>query len=169
MAFTTDFKEAVLSGKITRVRIMLKDSILLSSGREDFKQMLNYAKSQIPTLMDAHDGESFKIQDEWNEAYLNEQMVTVVNNFSEERVDLLQKIVKKLYKPRVTISQANHSRNRSSGNGLFSMQNTGIMVAAVGGVTIVTGMAIKASILVPIVGVATLVVGGAMVIKGRKK
>lgn len=175
MAITSEFKDAVQNGKVTRVRIMLKDSLLLTLGGEDFLQMFEYAKGRMPSLMDDHDGEKFKSSDEWNEEYLNEQMVTVVNNFSKERIDLLVSMAKKLYKPRVTITQVETSKSTYSsssganaGSRLSSMQKAGIAVATVGAVTIVVGLAFRAAIAVPILGGAAVVAGGAMYFAGKE-
>ena len=173
MALTSDFKDAVQSGKVTRVRIMLKDSLLLSSGGEDFMQMLDYAKDQMPALMDEHDGESFRNPDDWNEEYINEQMVAVVNNFSKERVDLLVRMAKKLYKPQVTrtqtgTSKSTYSSSNNTSSGLSTVQKAGIAVATVGAVTVVAGLAFRAPIAVPILGGVAVVAGGAMYFAGRE-
>lgn len=174
MALTSDFKDAVQNDKVTRVRIMLKDSLLLSSGGDEFQQMLDYAKGHMPKLMDEHDGERLKNLDEWDEEYLNEQMVTVVNNFSKERIDLLVNMAKKMYKPQVTrtqlgASKSNYSSSDTKGSGeLSSMQKAGMAVATVGAVTVIAGLAIKAPIVFTIVGGAAVVTGGAMYIAGRE-
>ena len=80
MTLTTEFRDAVQSKNMISVKIMLKDGLLLDE--ENFKEMLEYAKEQIPALIDEHDGEIFKPETEWDEDYLNEQLVVLVNNFS---------------------------------------------------------------------------------------
>ena len=57
MALTSEFKDAVQNQNKVRVRIMLKDSLLLDPSGDNFQQMLDYAKVQIPSLVDEHDGE----------------------------------------------------------------------------------------------------------------
>ena len=96
MALTSEFKDAVQNQNKVRVRIMLKDSLLLDPSGDNFQQMLDYAKVQMLSLMDEHDGEVFKTADQWDETYLNEQMVAVVNNFSEDR--LANKMIRRLQK-----------------------------------------------------------------------
>lgn len=92
------FKEAVERKDTILVRVMLKNSLLLSSSEEDFDDMLNYAKEKLPDLMDAHDGERLKAEEEeWTRDYLDQQLVRLVSNFSQERIGLLQKMVRKLY------------------------------------------------------------------------
>lgn len=175
MALTSDFKDAVQNGKVTRVRIMLKDSLLLSSGGDEFQQMLDYAKGHMPELMDEHDGECLKKPDEWDEEYLNEQMVTVVNNFSKERIDLLVNMAKKMYKPQVSRTQLGISKstysssNATNGSSeLSSMQKAGMAVATVGAVTVIAGLAIKAPIAITIIGGVAVIAGGAIYLAGRE-
>ena len=96
MALTSEFKDAVQNQNKVRVRIMLKDSLLIDPSGDDFQQMLDYAKVQMPSLMDEHNGEVFKTAEQWDETYLNEQMVAVVNNFSEDR--LANKMIRRLKK-----------------------------------------------------------------------
>ena len=43
MALSDDFKEAVLQNKKTKVRIMMKDSLLMDSTGATFDEMANYA------------------------------------------------------------------------------------------------------------------------------
>ena len=175
MALTSDFKDAVKNGKVTRVRIMLKDSLLLSLGGDEFQQMFDYAKGQMPALMDEHDGEHLKEMDEWDEEYLNEQMVAVVNNFSKERIDLLVNMAKKMYKPQVTRTQLGASKSHYSSSNitkgsseLSSTQKAGMAIATVGAVTVIAGLAIKAPIILTIIGGVAVVAGGAMYLVGRE-
>lgn len=96
MSFDTKFKEAVGQKDTLQVRIMLKNCLLLAS-EKDFNEMLSYAQRELPTLVDVHDGEEPKPRKEWNRAYLDQQMVRLVSNFSRERIHLLQEMVTKLY------------------------------------------------------------------------
>lgn len=82
MAITSEFMEAVNNGNRTRVRIMLKDIMLVDPTMAKFDEMLKYAASKMSNLYDEHDDETLKYdRTEWNEAYLNNQMVVVVGNF----------------------------------------------------------------------------------------
>lgn len=175
MAITTEFKEAVLQNKITRIRIMLKDSLLLDPSGDDFLKMFEYAKQQIPSLLDEHDGEIFVSEDEWNEEYLNEQMVGVINNFSQERIDLLRKIVYKLYN-KADINKKSASEKKDSyvstepaRSGLSSTQKVGVAVSTVGIATLVGGIVAQAPVIVPIIGGVVLATGGVLIITGKEK
>ena len=166
MALTSEFKDAVQNQNKVRVRIMLKDSLLIDPSGDDFQQMLDYAKVQMPSLMDEHNGEVFKTAEQWDETYLNEQMVAVVNNFSEDRIELLQNMVFKLYEPQQSTSHTEHTKEDRE-DGLSSMQKTGVAVAGVGAVAIVAGVALKTSMAVPIVGGVAIVAGGALYFAGK--
>jgi hypothetical protein len=102
MAVTNEFMDAVQSGKTLRVRIMLKDSLLVDPAAVLFEEMEKYALGLMGDIYMEHDGERLDYDvSAWNENYLNQQMVSVVNNFSKERVELLKGMVRYLYKDRV--------------------------------------------------------------------
>ncbi|AYC11548.1 hypothetical protein LS1_01593 [Ligilactobacillus salivarius] len=170
MTLTTEFRDAVQSKNMISVKIMLKDGLLLDE--ENFKEMLEYAKEQIPALIDEHDGEIFKPETEWDEDYLNEQLVVLVNNFSEERIKLLQSIIHKLYGKK-TINETDSTKSLSTDRELTSLQKKGAMVATAGTATFVTGLvglAIKMSWGGPVtlVGGAAVAVGGVMYKLGKE-
>ena len=99
MAVTKEFMEAVQSGKQMRVRIMLKDSLLVDPTAVQFEEMERYASQHMGDIYAAHDGEKLDFDvTAWTKDYLNQQMVAAVNNFSKERVDLLKSMVRYLYK-----------------------------------------------------------------------
>lgn len=47
MALTREFVEAVSQGNLLRVKIMLKDSLLVDTSFEQFNEMINYAEPRI--------------------------------------------------------------------------------------------------------------------------
>ena len=96
MALTNSFYEAVESNSVRRVRIMMKDSLLVDPTFLQFKEM-EKAASGMGTLYDEHDGRDFKLtEDSWNDDYMNELMVQVVGNFSHERIEHLKDVVRYL-------------------------------------------------------------------------
>ena len=98
MAITNEFVEAVQSENIMRVRIMLKDSLLLDPTSGQFQEMEQYAMKQLGNIYTEHDGEKLNFDvTSWNEDYLNQQMVAVIGCFSKERVELLKSMVRFLY------------------------------------------------------------------------
>lgn len=96
MALPNAFKEAVTEGNVRKIRIMLKDSLLIDPSFAYFKE-LEEAASSVKDLYDEHDGRNFNENpDEWTDEYMDKIMVQVVGNFSHERVEHLKKVVRKL-------------------------------------------------------------------------
>ena len=99
MAVTQEFINAVTQNDLLLVRIMMKDSLLLDPTCKQFNEMEQYAKSNIDGLYQAHDDEMLEYDHaKWNIEYLNEQLVKLMSNFSEERAALLKNMVGVLYK-----------------------------------------------------------------------
>lgn len=96
MALTNAFYEAVSSGLIRRVRIMMKDSLLVDPTFAEFEDMEKEA-SKLNGLYDKHDGRPFnKNKETWDDEYMNELMVEVIDNFSHERIEHLKEVVRYL-------------------------------------------------------------------------
>lgn len=96
MALTNAFFESVASGNIRRVRIMMKDSLLVDPSFQEFDAMAQAARS-MSGLYDAHDNREFLTDEsQWTDEYMNKLMVQVVSNFSHERLDHLKAVVRKL-------------------------------------------------------------------------
>ena len=97
MAITNEFKEAAKSGNILRLRIMMKDSLLVDKSFKQFDEMETFVKD-IDGLYDEHDGEDLSTDKSlWTIDYMNTKMVEIVNNFSHERINHLKAIVRHLY------------------------------------------------------------------------
>lgn len=97
MAITNEFREAVQSGDIYGLRIMMKDSLLIDTSFEEFYEMEALARD-VAGLYDEHDGRELNHNStEWTEDYLALLMVQVVSNFSHERLEHLKKVVRHLY------------------------------------------------------------------------
>ncbi|MEE1066486.1 MAG: hypothetical protein UH249_10190 [Acutalibacteraceae bacterium] len=96
MALTNAFYEAVQSGNVRRVRIMMQDSLLVDPTFTEFNAMEKAASSMVG-LYDEHDGKDL-IEDRnmWNDDYMDKVMVKVLSNFSHERVDHLKEVVRYL-------------------------------------------------------------------------
>ena len=153
---------------------MLKDSLLVDSSCAEFDEMFGFAQTAIQDLMDSHDGESFKAPEQWNEDYLNDQMVAVVNNFSKERVDLLKKMVKKLYAEPVKVSAPKEktTQNHTYSNTAKSSNNSsavlvGGIVAGVGATVLIGSLVTDAPVAVPILGGMAIGVGAFIILKNK--
>lgn len=92
------FIEAVNDNKIIRVRIMIKDSLLVDRSFRQANKMIKVAEKKMPDLWDEYDDRELDYdKSHWNDDLMNREMVRVVNNFSHERIDFLKAIVKYLY------------------------------------------------------------------------
>lgn len=93
---TDAFYDAVESGNITLVRVMMKNSLLMDSSFKQFDAMEKHADS-IRGLYDKHDGKEFiKDKTMWNDDYLSKVMTDVLFNFSHERLEHLKVVIKHL-------------------------------------------------------------------------
>ncbi len=157
MAITNEFKEAVQAHKTILVRIMLKDSLLVDPTAAQFDEMERYAMGQIEDLYTEHDGETLNFNESsWDENYLNQQMVAVVNSFSKERIRLLKSMVRVLYKEKVD-TIINEPR-RSQSQGSFPRKSVGAGMTVVGAGMTVAGIC---TVQVPL-----MVVGGVVAAVG---
>ncbi len=95
MALTRDFREAVAQKKLLRVRIMLKDSLLVDTSFKQFNEMAQFAESSMKNLWisDEDDKEEFSQSAD----ALNNILAGLVNKFSKRRILHLKKMINKLY------------------------------------------------------------------------
>lgn len=92
-----EFKEAVRSRNVLRTRIMIKDAFVTDPSCALVDEMLQYAKNNGLKLMEPYDGGDMKkFSSEWDQAALNDELVKLVDNFSEDRIQNLRLMVKKL-------------------------------------------------------------------------
>ncbi len=113
MALTETFYDAVNNNSVRKIRIMMKDSLLVDPTFREFGEMERAARA-VPGLYDAHDGCAF-ITDrtQWNDNYMNKLMVEVVGNFSHERLDHLKEVVH--YLRPVSVTAANDTGKKVTG------------------------------------------------------
>lgn len=111
MALTKSFYEAVSKGNVLRIRIMMKDSLLVDPTFREFAEMEKEAAS-IKGLYDEHDGSAFNNNKEtWNDEYMNILMVQVIENFSHERIKHLKDVVRYLRPVKENIKTTQSSSN----------------------------------------------------------
>lgn len=163
MAILNEFKDAVQTGKTLRVHIMLKDSILFDPTGALFREMEQYAVSKMGDIYVKHDGEVLKYDlASWNNAYLTDQMVKVVGNFSKERVKLLKEMVAFLYK-----DKAEQIRNEAKKQTKITKKQAGTGVTVAGAALAVAGVCTSHAILT-VGGVAAAVVGIAVLVSDKE-
>ena len=75
------------------------------------------AAASVKGLYDTYDGKEFEMNKEnWNDNYMNKQMVQLVNNFSHERINHIKDIVHYLRPVDKRIHSNNQKRNSNSKN-----------------------------------------------------
>ena len=93
MKINIEFQDAVKSNDIDLVRMMLKDSIIIDPTLDMYKVLSSYAKANLSMpLYEKYDGIAFADEVDWNEDYFNQELVNLINNFSEERIIHLEKV-----------------------------------------------------------------------------
>lgn len=97
MPLTNAFHQAVESNNIRRIRIMMKNSLLVDPSFKEFHEM-EKATRGVKGLWDEHDGGKEFITDKskWNNDYMDKLMTKVVPNFSHERINHLKEVVRYL-------------------------------------------------------------------------
>lgn len=174
MALTKAFYNAVQSGDILSVRIMMQDSLLVDPTFVDFDAMEKAAASMVG-LYDEHDGKEL-VQDRnlWNDNYMDRVMVKVLSNFSHERLDHLKEVVRYL-RPVTKITDSkqestNHNNNNCTHQSSYEEGKRrcqergdylGAKIGGVGGAAIVGGIVYGAG--APVLGVIGGITAGAVV------
>lgn len=98
MALTREFIDAVTQGNLLRVRIMLKDSLLVDTSFEQFNEMLRYAEPRLKDLWISNEEDDEEFSQSTDE--LNNILVGLVNSFSKRRVTHLMGLINKIYPPK---------------------------------------------------------------------
>lgn len=92
-----EFKAVISKKNLLRVRIMLKDSFVVDPTFVQLDEMLSYAKNNLPGLLVPYDGGYLENDSlKWDCDMMNEELVQLVTNFSEARINHLKKVVAKV-------------------------------------------------------------------------
>lgn len=113
MSLTGAFYEAMQSGNVVRVRIMMKNSLLSDPSFAEFTEMERAAAS-MAGLYDQYDGgELISDKSQWTNSYMDKLMVKLISNFSPERISHLKEVVRYLVPvPERTAQSHDYSSNR---------------------------------------------------------
>ena len=175
MTITGAFRSAVSARDVRGIRIMMKDSLLVDPTFNEFNEMDGLA-SGVSGLYESHDGRDLDYdKSAWNDAYMDKLMVQVVNNFSRERIILLQEIVRHLHpvaaRPQQTGTTRSHKTSpidEQSGRNKSQPGFKKTKMGAVAGGIIGGAIAKVASVSVFVGAVAGAVVVGAVVAVAKK-
>ena len=98
---TNAFFKAVDEKNISRLRIMMKDSLLVDLSFKQFNEMSNYVKN-IEGMYDEHDDKACPFEEDkskWDKNYMDKQMTQLfVGNFSKKRIEHIKKVINYIYR-----------------------------------------------------------------------
>lgn len=98
MALTSEFKNAVSEENLLRIRIMLKDSLIVDKSFTQFNEMSSYAQNQgVDFWMIQENKLEMAKKDEWNKDLMNLELTMLVNSFTKERLKYCQSIINEIY------------------------------------------------------------------------
>lgn len=98
MALTPEFISAVSAENLLRVRIMLKDSLLVDKSFFQFKEMRTYAEERgVDFWMGKKEELEIAPKTDWNRELMNLELTRLVNDFTKERLVYCQRIIEKVY------------------------------------------------------------------------
>ena len=84
MALTPEFMTAVRNNNLLRVRIMLKDSLLVDKRFVQFTEMRQYAERMgVNFWMEKTEELEMKPQESWNADLMNLELTKLVNDFTK--------------------------------------------------------------------------------------
>jgi len=169
MAISPEFMDAVNNNNGLLTRIMLKDSMVVDPTLEQYNERIKYASAHMSDLFDLHDGEKLNYDvSAWTKNYMNQELVALIDNFSRERLDLLKKMVRYIYKDDVVrIQQKRHDQRAASHSSGPACKQVGTCVAVVGAALAVAGICTSHTAL--IVGGVVVAAAGAAVILTDKE
>lgn len=117
MSVSNEFMKIVNEKAILDVKIQLKQYALLDESLKIFNDAFEYAKEKLgKELIEEHDGEDFNENSaEWDEDYAIGIASDLTFNFSQERVDHLREVFKKVYPNAKPYEEGSSSHKTSNG------------------------------------------------------
>lgn len=103
MAVSKEFAQAVLEKNYLRVRIMLKDSLLIDKSFKLFSEMQSYSSAQGVDPWVDPDIPLEKAEKPWTEDTMNYELTALVNDFTKEHVVYVKEIISEVYKVNTTV------------------------------------------------------------------
>ena len=91
------FFKAVDEKNIRRLRIMMKDSLMVDPSCKQFNEMSKHVKN-IEGMYDEHDNRPFENdKNKWDDKYMYAELSKLVGNFSKERIEHIKKVITYVY------------------------------------------------------------------------
>lgn len=108
--------DAVTDCNLVKVRIMLADELLLDPRGKTFKEMLAYAKQNLPNLFEDNKEANFVIspnRSTWDIDLVSEIKQDLISNFSIEKLALFQEVAMEVGKEKAKALADEEGRMRS--------------------------------------------------------
>lgn len=108
--------DAVTNCNLVKVRIMLADELLLDPRGNTFKEMLAYAKQNLPNLFEDNKEANFVISPDrstWDIDLVSEIKQDLISNFSVEKLALFQEVAMEVGKEKAKALADEEDRMRS--------------------------------------------------------
>lgn len=126
MALTPEFMTAVRNNNLLRVRIMLKDSLLVDKRFAQFTEMRQYAERMgVNFWMEKTEELEMKPQESWNADLMNLELTKLVNDFTKEHLVYCQAIIERVYGISFPINQAYSATRTTPTTGSSNYANGG--------------------------------------------
>lgn len=126
MALTPEFMTAVRNNNLLRVRIMLKDSLLVDKRFAQFTEMRQYAERMgVNFWMEKTEELEMKPQESWNADLMNLELTKLVNDFTKEHLVYCQAIIERVYGINSPINQAYSATRTTPTTGSSNYANGG--------------------------------------------
>lgn len=175
------FLKAVEEKDFLNVRLFLTNELLLDPRGRSFKEMLSYAEANLTELFESSDGKTYgQTEEEWDKDFMNLLKNDLDRNFSQERLNLYEKVAKSVLKEKAMDLDEKESHTNASENSTTpneEEQNNYCSdsskkeiyggVAAGGAALTIAGL--LPPIAVTVVGIAVTIVGGVLLYKELKK
>ena len=188
---SNEFKENVNSRNVFTIRSALIDYLIMDTSFKKFDEAIEYTKQQhIEILEPFSESEIDSIEqnsDKWSNDYLNRQKCGLIDNFSQERIEHLKKVILKVFinepnaeetekvsitdKKKERILPRIHNFIKDIRNGIRKFNNLdliiigGLIVATTGGITAGTGVLAAKPVIVK-AGWSVAGVGGVFTVSG---
>ena len=108
--------DAITDCNLVKVRIMLADELLLDPRGKTFKEMLAYAKQNLPNLFEDNKEANFVISPDrstWDIDLVSEIKQDLISNFSVEKLALFQEVAMEVGKEKAKALTDEEDRMRS--------------------------------------------------------
>lgn len=119
--------DAVTGRNLVKVRIMLADELLLDPRGNTFKEMLAYAKQNLPNLFEDNKEANFVISPDrstWDIDLVSEIKQDLISNFSVEKLALFQEVAMEIGKNKAKALAEEENRERSRLGGTSNTRRT---------------------------------------------